>query len=132
MQRKFRPTLASRFGAPAATPTERHGRRRQLELGDRMRLIEVLQVLDRNFVPAEAKIHLASHNGWADPLDEYRAGTFDRWQSSQTRQNFGRPYVISLIQMPAPSNWLFAGLYSADGCSPDGDGFVYRLSARPS
>jgi hypothetical protein len=97
-----------------------------------MRLMDLLRLLDSDLDARDAKIHLASHNGREDPLDQYRAGTFDRWQSWQSRQNFERQFVISLIQMPVVHTWLFAGAYSSYGCDPDGDGFVYRLEARQS
>ena len=35
-------------------------------------------------------------------------GDFDEWQTWQTRRNFEREFVLSLIQLPERNKWLFA------------------------
>jgi hypothetical protein len=98
-----------------------------------VRLFDVLQVLDAEVAPTSCKIHLAVWNGKQDPLDEYLAGRFDEWQEWQTKRNFARPHVLSLIQLPGRHQWLFAGLHDANGCSPpNARGLVrYRMERRP-
>ena len=76
-------------------------------------------MLDREIDPQRCKLHLATHNGNDDPLDSYIAGTFPEWQRWQSRQNFERPFVIALIQMPVPDRWQFAGAYSTHGSTID-------------
>jgi hypothetical protein len=63
----------------------------------------------------EIKIHLASHTGEENPLDVYLADDFQEWQKWQTKKNFEREYVLSLIQMPGKDLWLFVGLYRSTG-----------------
>ena len=58
----------------------------------------------------EFKIHCATVDA-TDPLDEFFAGTFEKWQSVQTYKNFNKPHVLSLIALEVKHHWLFAGLY---------------------
>ena len=78
-----------------------------------MKLFDLLQTLDSAIEPACCKVHLACRNGVENPLDIYFAGNFDEWQAWQSKQNFQRPLVISLIALPQPSQWLFVGVYDS-------------------
>lgn len=83
-----------------------------------MRLFALLRTLDPELTPEACKVHLACSNGTDDPLDVYLQGEFDEWQRWQTKRNFERPHVVSLIQMPVRNRWLFAGAHDAKGCAP--------------
>jgi hypothetical protein len=98
-----------------------------------MLLFQLLQSLDADLAPSLCKIHLACWNGTEDPLDEYMAGTFDSWQANQSKRNFQRDFVISMIALPTPQRWLFAGAHNSDGCewSEERGYFIYRLTRRP-
>ena len=63
--------------------------------------------------PRQAKLHLATWNGNERPLDEYLAGRFNEWQRWQTRKNFQRQLVISLIALDG-KKWLYAGAYRSN------------------
>ena len=63
----------------------------------------------------DCKIHLAVWNGYDNPIDVYLAGEFEEWQSWQTRRNFGRKYIVSLLQLPGNDKWLFAGGFASEG-----------------
>ena len=80
--------------------------------------------------PEDTKIHLAVEN-FQNPLDLYREGTFQEWQTGQSRKNFERAHVVSFIELPEPHHWLFAGAYHSGGCGePNRDGwYTYRLTA---
>ncbi len=67
------------------------------------------------FDPAKTKLHFAQSNGLEHPLDVFEAGHFDLWQSAQTKANFNRPYVASLIETRRKHHWLYAGLFSVHG-----------------
>lgn len=97
-----------------------------------MRALKLIEMMDAEVVPKETKIHLAVYNGEEDPLDMYRAGKFQWWQSWQHKQNFRRLFVVSLIKMPEEHKWLFAGAYSSHGCKPQGGRYKYRLTERPA
>ena len=45
----------------------------------------------------ECKIHLAVWNGFDNPLDLYIDGKFKEWEEGQTKRNFERKYILSLI-----------------------------------
>lgn len=60
------------------------------------------------------KIHLAT--GKIDhPLNAFFEGRFKQWQEYQTRGNFTRDLIVSLIELPSPNLWLFAGVYQVLG-----------------
>ncbi len=97
-----------------------------------MELFRLLQTLDDQLVPERCKLHLAVCNGEEDPLDVYLAGQFDEWQSWQTKKNFERDLVISLIALPQANNWLFAGAHNSAGCGwvEEHSLYRYRLQRR--
>jgi hypothetical protein len=76
-----------------------------------MQVFSLVRLLTPTLRPEAAKIHLATWNGREDPLDVYLAGNFNEWQRWQSRRNFSRDYVISLIALPESNQWLFAGLH---------------------
>lgn len=76
-----------------------------------MKLLDIILQFIPEFKPEEAKIHLACNSGYSEPLDVYIAGNFDEWQRKQSKRNFGRNAVISLITIPSTNNWLFAGIH---------------------
>lgn len=98
-----------------------------------MKLFQLLQATDPELAPESCKIHLATWNGIEDPLDVYLEGKFEEWQGWQTRRNFERPSIVSLIQMAAKDKWLFAGTYDSHGCTePNERGLVqYTTTRRP-
>jgi hypothetical protein len=61
------------------------------------------------------KIHTATetyHPGFdKNPMDAYLNGKFKAWQEYQTRKNFNRRFVLSLIKINDQGYWLFAGIY---------------------
>ncbi len=83
-----------------------------------MLLFQFVQLLDDQVSPEDCKIHLAVSNGKENPLDVYLAGEFDHWQEWQTKKNFNRKFVVSLISMPEKNRWLFAGVHDSLGCKP--------------
>lgn len=96
-----------------------------------MLVFDFIRLMDSNVTPENSKVHLASWNGQEDPLRVYLAGGFEEWQSWQTRKNFERPHVVSLIQLPERSRWLFAGVYAAGNSKWHGNkgAFQYKMSA---
>ena len=60
------------------------------------------------------KIHLATGEEHP-PLNAFFEGKFKEWQEYQTRGNFTREMVVSLIELPSPNLWLFAGIYKILG-----------------
>src|SRR5262245_27508465 len=90
-------------------------------------VFDLLKLVDSQIDPNRAKIHLAGWNGKEHPLDEYLAGRFEEWQRWQSRKNFERQVVLSLIQYQAGDRWLFAGLFDSHGASQHGDLWYYDL-----
>ena len=97
-----------------------------------MELFDLIQLHDPDIQPERCKLHLAVWNGRHDPLDVYRAGGFERWQSFQSQRNFSRPLVVALIALRQRYEWLFAGAYDVLGVGPNakGRGYVYETSER--
>jgi hypothetical protein len=80
-----------------------------------MNFFKFLEAIAPNISQSDVKIHLATWNGEQDPRDVYLAGEFEDWQQWQTKQNFNRVFVLSLIAQPKPNEWLFAGLFKRIG-----------------
>ena len=104
--------------------------RRTLNI-DYMLLIPILGLQLTGLAATECKIHLATHNGIEDPLDVYLSGSFDEWQRHQTRKNFERKFVISLIALRPSNSWLFAGVHTSGPATSLSDGtFHYPLAEK--
>jgi len=80
-----------------------------------MELFYFLQSLDPDVLASNSKVHLAVWNGREDPLDKFIDGDFEEWQRWQTKRNFQRDFVVSLIALPGRSRWLFAGCFNSTG-----------------
>ena len=100
-----------------------------------MKLFQLINSLDSEIRPERCKIHLAVWDGERDPLELWFSGdeTFDDWQTWQTKRNFEREFVLSLIKLPEHTNeWLFVGIFnSQSGVWHESDKlYKYRLSRR--
>lgn len=80
-----------------------------------MQLFDLLRMQEPSFDPAKAKVHLARWNGNEHPIDVFKRGEFDAWQSWQKHQNFNCEQVVSLVHDLPRSLWLFAGLFRPRG-----------------
>ena len=72
-------------------------------------LYEMLGIKEGNF--CEYKVHFAT--GSKDKKKPYKAflvGEFKEWQERQTKKNFKRKYILSLIYYEKDV-WLFGGVY---------------------
>lgn len=78
-----------------------------------MKLFELLALKNEDVSPISSKIHLAVWNGEVNPLDAYLAEEFESWQSWQTKKNFERNHIVSLVQLPGADRWLFVGCYNS-------------------
>ena len=100
-----------------------------------MKLVDILKIAYPQFDESDCKVHLAvtSPSG-EDPLTVFFSGGFMKWQETQTRKNFEKTYILSLIQLPEKRNhWLFAGVYKTIGCESynEGETLRYRYSTQP-
>lgn len=96
-----------------------------------MELFTFLQAVNPEIIPTKCKIHLAVWNGHQNPLDVYLAGGFEEWQSWQSKKNFNRDYIVSLIQLPEPNTWLFAGVYESVSSIWNEDHYDYTTKSIP-
>ena len=76
-----------------------------------MLLFDILQLHHADLDPTRCKLHIATWNGEENPLDVFFKGEFEGWQSWQTRRNFERAFIVSLIKLPGRNRWLFAGCF---------------------
>ena len=98
-----------------------------------MRVFDLIRAWDADVAPEKTKVHLAGWNGEEDPLQVYLAGGFDAWQSVQSRRNFERPFVLSLIQLPERDRWLYVGTFnSGPVMETPGEPYRYGLVRRPA
>lgn len=96
-----------------------------------MRLIDIIHIYFPDFNPVESKVHLAVWNGKDEPLDVFLAGNFQSWQEIQTRKNFERKYILSLISLPYTDKWIFGGIYESKGCKYDSEKKEYEYKTIP-
>jgi len=78
-----------------------------------MKLFDLLTVQAPEIIPDLTKVHLAVRSGEDNPLDLYLAETFDEWQAWQTKKNFERKYIVSLVQLPGSDRWMLVGGYKS-------------------
>lgn len=97
-----------------------------------MELFKFINLIDERLKPETVKIHLAGWNGEDNPLDVYLAGDFEYWQSFQTKKNFEREYIVSLIQLPMQNQWLFAGSYTSCDVEYNEEFKCYKYKTRES
>ncbi len=76
-----------------------------------MLLFDFLRFNAPRIKEVECKIHLAVWNGFENPVDVFLAGNFEEWQAWQSRRNFERKHIVSLLQLPGVDKWLFAGVF---------------------
>lgn len=91
-----------------------------------MSIMSLLKIYDQSLVETDIKVHLACHNGIEDPYEDvFLLGKWKDWQEGQTRKNFSRKYILSLIQMKNKSNWMFAGIFTSDGIRSEDERLHY-------
>ncbi|KJF81564.1 GIY-YIG nuclease family protein [Photobacterium angustum] len=81
-----------------------------------MKLFETISLKFPEINDVNCKIHLAVWNGKDNPLDIFLAGNFEEWQRWQSKRNFEREFIVSLIQLSGTDRWLFAGCYRSSSC----------------
>lgn len=98
-----------------------------------MLLFDLLRLQEPLLEPKKCKVHLAGWNGQENPLHVYLAGKFDAWQAWQTKKNFERQFVVSLIQTEHKKRWLYVGAYESLGSKPNPKaGVTYNLRPLPN
>ena len=85
-------------------------------MNDPINLFSILGLMDRGVTLDKSKVHLATNNGTDNPLRVYFEGKFAEWQSWQTKRNFTKDFVVSLIQLPERDRWLYVGVYASKAC----------------
>lgn len=74
-----------------------------------MKLTDILTILKDE--PKKYKVHCATTGiDNKNPLHEFLKNNFENWQKTQTKTNFKREFILSLIYLN-PNEWLFAGIY---------------------
>ena len=89
-------------------------------------MFPLLTTLDAALRPEQCTVCLAGFDGEHDPLERYLAGDFDAWLSRQCEPALERPLLVSLIALPEPGRWLFAGVYRVGELKWDAAEGVHR------
>lgn len=88
-----------------------------------MKVSELIGITEE--LNGKIKIHFAiGARERLEPLYAFYRGEFKEWQENQTKKNFEREYILSLIHF-AKDEWLFAGIYSRIGIQEKSTGFLY-------
>ena len=76
-----------------------------------LKLIDLIPELQKE--ASNYKVHMAiSPRPDNNPMQAFFRGQFRQWQERQTKKNFERLYILSLIYLQANS-WLYAGIYKS-------------------
>jgi hypothetical protein len=70
------------------------------------------------------KVHLAT-TGENNPLTAFLQNNFKEWQESQSKRNFERNYIVSLIYYDK-DEWLFAGIYKSISSELIKERYIYE------
>lgn len=80
---------------------------------DKLKLIHLLRLAGIDL--DDYKIHCAIDTSKNNrPLNDFFAGKFKEYQEIQTKKNFNKPYILSLIHIQG-DDWLFAGVWKVLG-----------------
>jgi len=87
-----------------------------------MDISELLKIEDLE----DYKVHLATPSSdEVDPLHEFWKNNFEEWQSWQSKKNFERKFILSLIAY-GPNEWLFAGIYQSINVKVRDENYYYK------
>ncbi len=90
-----------------------------------MKLKEMIPFLQNNM--KNIKVHCAiGRKNIFDPRDSFTLGNFKEWQEHQTKKNFARDYILSMVYT-SKNEWLFVGIYKSISVKehPTKNGFKY-------
>ena len=92
-----------------------------------MLLKEILPFLEEN--STDIKIHFARGSKIPEEaLQVFLKGEFKPWQEHQSKKNFERDYILSLIRL-GNAEWLFGGVWESNGCKELKDGsYMYKTT----
>ncbi|MFW5981170.1 MAG: GIY-YIG nuclease family protein [bacterium] len=79
----------------------------------------------------ETKLHFATGNSTnEEALNEFLNGTLKEWQEWQSKRNFERKFILSLIYLNS-REWLYAGVYEVLGIEEVSNGIsIYSYKTR--
>jgi hypothetical protein len=87
-----------------------------------LRLLDLLPIRPEDL--ARYKLHLATGiKDNREPLYELAKSSFQDWQEWQSKKNFERDYILTLIYYNRNHEWVFGGIYGRIG--------VKRVKGRP-
>jgi hypothetical protein len=89
-----------------------------------MHIFELLKLHFPEIRTEECKLHPAVSDGMIDPLVLSSEDKFEEWLSLQSRKNFSREYILSLIRLDEEDRWLFAGAYRSLGITDNSDKYA--------
>jgi hypothetical protein len=103
-----------------------------------MKLFTLLASIDPAITPHACKVYLhqpvrdrgVEAQPWMYPLDMWKDGTFEEFQSFQTTNHFTAEYLVSLIYNDQ-GGYMFAGVFRRRGMTAESGGFSYHLERLP-
>lgn len=95
-------------------------------------LLDLLSDENDEIRPDAVKLHLATtpSGEGKGPLDAYFIGEFGEWQSRQSKRNFDRPYIVSLISLQ-DDRWLYVGVFRRVGLHQGPDEYRWKYDTEP-
>lgn len=90
------------------------------------KLFEIIPIEKKDL--SNYKLHFAIGGADRDnkePLYELRKNKFESWQAIQSRKNFERKYIFSLIYYTVNHEWIYGGIYKRNGVRKAGKDWYY-------
>ena len=93
-----------------------------------LKFLDIVQIEQDDL--SKYKLHFAIGNPGdgsekKEPLYELFKNTFKSWQEDQTKENFKREYILSLIYFDE-GEWIFGGIYKSKGSKKKGQYYHYK------
>lgn len=87
-----------------------------------MNVLALLSTMSPVLTPDNCKLYLhqpvrdddCESRSWVDPLELWKAGTFEEWQSFQSKGHFSQKYLVSFIRNHE-GGYMFAGAFEVLG-----------------
>ncbi|MEK7434053.1 MAG: GIY-YIG nuclease family protein [Cyanobacteriota bacterium] len=93
-----------------------------------MKISDIIGITEE--LKSKTKIHFAiGRNDRFEPLNVFYRNEFKEWQENQSKKNFEREYILSLIYF-GRNEWIFAGIYQQKGVQNKDGRFYYQTELK--
>ena len=89
-----------------------------------LKLLDIMPIQKEDLTKYKLHLAIGSRDDKGEPFYELLKDNFKSWQEWQSRKNFERDYIFSLIYY-GRDEWIFGGIYKRKGVKRVKDAFKY-------